>query len=88
MPSVETDAPGPSGLTFGGSMQLLLPPLTDIRDNLCLTGSDAVEVPLGSGRWYLVVFVDDFGKGFANEHRGAMIVKPPSGAPLWPSPIP
>jgi hypothetical protein len=54
-------------------MTLLLPPLTDVRGPLSSTGADTVECPAGSGRYYAVVFVDDIGKGFDNEHRAAML---------------
>jgi hypothetical protein len=67
-------------------MTLLLPALTDIRDDL--TGvaatADAVECPSGSGRFYFVVWVDDIGKGFPNEHRAALIARNGS----FPVPIP
>jgi hypothetical protein len=63
---------------------LLLPPFTDVQDAFNGVGPDTVEVPAGSGRLYLVDMVDDLGKGFANEHRFAMLSK--TGA--WPSPIP
>lgn len=70
-----------------GVMTLLLPALTDIRDNpLSPANADFVEVPAGSGRIYGVIVVDDMGKGFANEHRAAVIQKT-SGFP-WPNPIP
>lgn len=71
-----------------GNMTLLLPALSDIRD---VSGgaarADFVEVPAGTGRYYFAAFVDDIGKGFANEHRGAVIVKT-IGSILWPIPIP
>lgn len=83
-----------SGSTFyapvlGGisTMVLLTPPGTDIRDAFTSgSSSDWVEVPLGSGRIYRVVIVDDIGKGFPNEHRYSVIYKT-SGYP-WPVPIP
>jgi hypothetical protein len=57
-----------------------------------------VEVPSGSGRYYVVVAVDDVGRGFLNEHRYALVL-PYYGyypviivngwaAPAWPTPIP
>lgn len=64
---------------------LLLPALTDIRSKeKGATDGDKVEVPAGSGRLYRCIYVDDIGKGFPNEHRGAYLV------PLapWPFPIP
>jgi len=54
-------------------MNLLLPAGTDIRSFITGGVGDSVEVPSGSGRWYEVVAVDDSGKGFANEHRIALI---------------
>lgn len=74
---------------------LLLPPLTDIRDASCNGFSDVVEVPSASGRWYVVMYVDDVAKGFANEYRTANLVKMGPDAiptavnfPYWPTPIP
>lgn len=73
---------------------LLLPALTDIRDISCSSdGTDWVEVPQGSGRWYSVSTVDDVAKGFPNEYRVASLSKAYQGPllptfPLWPSPIP
>jgi hypothetical protein len=60
---------------LSGQVVLLLPPLTDVRGNPLYPVSDIVEVPAGSGRWYKVRIVEDFGKGFPNEHRGAWIVQ-------------
>jgi len=78
-------------------MTLLLPALTDIRDQAS-TGAglgDLVEVPSGTGRWYSVYNVDDIGKGFANEHRAAVLFKlveyfDPThlAGSQWPTPIP
>jgi hypothetical protein len=65
-------------------MYILCPPFSDIRGLLNPGGSDGVEIPPGSGRRYLVDQVDDIGKGFANEHRFALIY--PTG--VWPNPIP
>lgn len=55
------------------TMSLLLPALTDVRGPFGPSGEDACEVPAGSGRLYHVVWVDDIGKGFANEHRCAVL---------------
>lgn len=66
------------------TMTLLLPALTDIRGPLNAPGPDTVEVPAGSARYYTVVFVDDIGKGFANEHRAAVLEQ----LVPWPTPIP
>jgi hypothetical protein len=77
------------------SSQLLLPAGTDIRDASPGGEPDIVEVPAGSGRWYSCVTVDDFGKGFDNEHRFAILHKiweqlNPVLFPgaNWPAPIP
>lgn len=78
-----------TGLTAGGcGITLLLPPLVDIRDGEVapINSRDIVECPAGSGRLYLVFYVDDIGKGFPNEHRYAMLAKSP-GLP-WTAPIP
>jgi len=80
----------------GAAPTLLLPPLTDIRDASCGPNSDFVEVPAGSGRFYQVAYVDDIGKGFANEHRFAWLEKVVQGIAgggsfpgfFWPTPIP
>lgn len=66
------------------NMSLLLPAGTDIRGPRNAGGGDGVEVPAGSGRQYFVVFVDDIGKGFANEHRTAQLYQ----INTWPTPIP
>ena len=71
--------------SFIGSMLLLLPALTDIRDdNGPLGSSDYVEAPAGSGRFYQCFEVDDVAKGFDNEHRFACLRK----VTPWPQPIP
>lgn len=72
-----------------GAAKLLLPAGTDIRDASTLGANlaDTVEVPAGSGRHYVVITVDDLGKGFANEHRYAIISKTVQYG-FWPAPIP
>jgi len=67
---------------------LLLPPGTDIRDRFCtpINSMDYVEAPAGTGRFYIVVIVDDIGRGFPNEHRYVILQKV-IGVP-WPVPIP
>jgi len=62
---------------------LLVPALTDIRDELSGTFADIVEVPKGSARIYEVKYADDVGKGFANEYRIAYLAKI-----IWPVPAP
>jgi hypothetical protein len=83
------------GSLLGPVMTLLVPPGTDLRDISCGSQSDVVEVPAGSGRWYATTIVDDIGKGFANEHRFATLVKVgwfepwlSFGFTAWPAPIP
>lgn len=68
--------------------QLLVPAGTDIRGmaNQAATDPDWVEVPQGSGRYYIVWQVDDIGKGFPNEHRFGLIS--PLTAIGWPVPYP
>lgn len=67
-----------------GGMWLLCPKGTDIQDSKNGVGGDFVEVPAGSGRIYNVVWVDDAGCGFRNEHRFAGLV----GLAPWPTPFP
>lgn len=77
-----------------GAMSLLLPPLTDVRDAANNPGwADLLEVPSGSGRWYLAAYVDDVAKGFANEHRLVKLFKAAKNGtlttfPYWPTPNP
>lgn len=54
--------------------QLAVAKLTDIRGPQDTVSFDMVEVPVGTGRWYTVYFVDDVGRGFPNEHRVAGII--------------
>lgn len=73
-----------SNTTVYGGMWLLIPTGTDIRDNKDPVGPDTVEVPAGTGRFYDVVWVDDAGAGFPNQHRFALLI---SAGP-WPVPFP
>jgi len=86
--------PVSSVATLTNVMSLLLPMGTDVRDHFNGGSYDVVECPSGSGRWYAIAGVDDIGKGFANEHRCAWLVK--IGSSLnsvefagltWPTPI-
>jgi hypothetical protein len=65
---------------------LLLPSLTDVRGRLGFGssgfGGDIVECPAGSGRVYSIEWVDDIAKGFANEHRMALIIQTSGPAPI------
>lgn len=87
------------GVNNGGMLaagaQILFPAGTDVRDNSCGGDNDIIECPAGSGRWYIVMGVDDAGKGFPNEHRVVVCLKTwgfvgnGSGLTLpWPTPIP
>jgi hypothetical protein len=73
---------------FNPAIYLLLPAGTDVRDGLNSSGADGVEVPAGSGRFYVVTAVDDAGKGFPNEHRVAVLSKTGNVLGFWPTPIP
>lgn len=94
-PVCQLRAPAANNGGFGSGLlavtqiiQLLLPPGTDIRDTYCtpINAPDVVEVPAGSGCHYQVMWVNDIGKGFANEHRYATLAK--TAAIAWPVPIP
>lgn len=67
-------------------MGIALPALTDVASarGLPFPFNDLIECPQGSGRFYEVLFVDDVGKGFANEHRIALVSK----VLPWPIPTP
>lgn len=66
------------------TMTLLVPKGTDIRGDAEGITPDIVECPAGSGRYYVCYFVDDLGKGFLNEHRGAIL----GHGYNWPVPTP
>jgi hypothetical protein len=93
--------PNPIGSTTNldlGGMYLLCPKQTDIRGGCVNYYTDVVEVPSGTGRFYLVRTVDDAGKGFANEHRVAELSQFDGttatntgnswAVPAWPYPTP
>lgn len=71
---------------------LLLPALTDIRAAWNGLNPDLVECPAGSQRLYFAESVDDFGKGFSNEHRFAVLLQQLAGftfsTGLIPFPVP
>lgn len=71
---------------FGAT--LLVPAGTDLRDHYVLGAPrpDVVEVPIGTGRFYFVAYVDDVARGFPNEYRFACLFK--RADLLWPIPIP
>lgn len=62
----------------------LFGPLEDVRDQNNPNGSDFIEIPAGSARYYQIMVVDDVAKGFTNEHRYAILNK----YGFWPIPIP
>lgn len=67
-------------------MSLLLPKGTDVRGlEVNFAGSDIVECPAGSHRFYAVSSVDDVGKGFANEYRLAYML---AVTETWTPPYP
>jgi hypothetical protein len=71
----------------GNSVVILLPASTDVRDSWAINVNgqeDVIEVPAGSNCVYSVQFVSDFGKGFPNEHRYAIINR----AGTVPQPLP
>lgn len=69
-----------TGQPFGQiNAVVLFPPLTDIRPSNPGFLGDVVEIPAGSQRWYTTGYVDDFGKGFPNEHRFAVCTIAPAG---------
>lgn len=87
-----------TGAFPGALMMLLFPKHTDVLGIYAGSFEDLLEVPAGSGRYYVVYDVDDAGKGFPNEHRWAWIFKytstfgafwgNPWGATDWPVPYP
>lgn len=74
------------------SMYLLFPTGIPLKgpDSYALQNGDAVEVPMGSGRWYTTMSVDRVAAGFPNAHQAATLVHPKSKYPtttaLWPAP--
>lgn len=88
----------PIGFQAGGfgaiikQMYLGCPPLTDLRSSVNAMNPDYVEVPEGSGRWYICGFVDDVWKGFPTEHRVALLTWVTTAgypwSPFWPVPMP
>ena len=74
------------------TMQLLLPKLTDVRAGWNGGSPDLVEVPTGTHRFYLVGYVDDVAKGYANEYRIAIVAYLSAGAAAFgiaaPVPLP
>ncbi len=85
----------PGQVIFTGNQMprilIKLPALTDIRQIGTGNGvpnGDLVEVPLGSGLWYVVISVFDVAKGFPNEYRAADLGALTNTANLWVYPAP
>lgn len=88
------------GKKIGGminlGMWILLPALTDVRGNWgwLPAMTDVIELPAGSGRYYVVVDVDDVSKGFPTEYRVASVwasyyaFPDPADGWAWPRPVP
>lgn len=73
----------PTFLSIFLEQQLLLPKGTDVRGQNSISGADTVEVPAGSGAYYVVRWVANSGSGFSNEHRLAIVNQiPPFVDPL------
>lgn len=75
---------GPAGDDGLITQWIMFPPGTDVRDSYHGGLQDFLEAPTGSSRFYEVIFVDDIGLGFSNEHRFAKI-RPVT---TWPTPYP
>ena len=71
-----------TGATAALFIQIRVPKLTDVRGLNSSTASDIAEVPSGSGRFYQIAYVDDVGKGFANEYRCAYATQLQMPTPL------
>jgi hypothetical protein len=87
--------------TWGPTSELMCPKGTDIRGAQNSGMTNVVECPAGSARYYLVLFVEDVGKGFPNEYRLALLKQCDFGTvaltdfqavfgtvPPWPVPTP
>lgn len=66
-------------------MYLLCPANTDIRSNARGTSPDFVEAPAGSNRYYDVLWVDNAGTGFPNEHVVAILGQALPWGPVVPN---
>jgi hypothetical protein len=80
---------GDAVIIAGQLMYLLLPAGTAFkgRESYAVKNGDAIEVPMGSGRWYSCTSIDSVGLGFPNAHEMATLVHPYptfATAPLWP----
>jgi hypothetical protein len=84
------NTPNSVGGLVAGSLGIiaLFPPGTDIRDGYSgvTNSSDTIEIPVDSGRYYTVGYVNDIALGFPNVHRYAVLAKT-TNLP-WPEPLP
>lgn len=62
-----------SSILYNFVMEMLVAKDTDIRTSNETTLADLIECPKDTGRFYAVRYVDDIGKGFANEHRLVLV---------------
>jgi len=79
----------PQASSANAAVQVLLPPHTDVRPALrSNVGGDYIEVPSGSGRFYVVYQVEDVMKGFPTEYRwaGCRQLWDDQGVPVPPIP--
>lgn len=68
----------------GNWMFLLLPVDSGLRGYENENGADIVEVPQGTGRFYLVRGVDLVGYGWPNEHKCAVLLAFKGSFPDYP----
>lgn len=74
---MSTGGTGIAGVVVS-TMTLLLESTADVRGLPSSTGSDIVEIPAGSHRYYECWMCDYIGYGFANEHKGAIVRQLPT----------
>lgn len=70
---------------------IYLPKRTDVRPDWAAGQGDNIELPAGSGRYYLAVDVDDIARDFPNEFRVAAVIPTNAGVgpvTLWTMPMP
>lgn len=70
------------GVTVRSLMKVRFGHRVDVRGPLSATGSDVVEVPANSGRFYVVWYVDDVARGFGNEYRQAYVMLAQTPTPM------
>ena len=58
--------------------ELLFPKQVDIRGANQGAGSDTLEIPAASGRYYSCLQTEEVGLGFANHHRIAFVQQAPT----------